>query len=173
MLISIATFPGVIFHELGHLLFCRIRKVPVLDACFFQFDNRVAGYVVHEEPRSFLSTFLITVGPFIVNTLACLLICIPAAIPYELFGDRSLMTYFYLWLGISIGMHAFPSNQDAAILWRRTLEEVGRKNFLAYLCMPVVGLVYLANLLSMFWFDAVYGFCIGVVLPKMIVTMLL
>ncbi len=171
-LISILTFPGVIVHEFGHFMFCKLRKVPVLSVQFFQIDMKVAGYVLHDEPEDFTSTFLICVGPLILNTLLCLLLCIPAAIPYAVFDDRGVVTYFYLWLGISIGMHAFPSTQDANILWRRALMKVNKKSALAIVSMPLVGLIYLANLLRFFWFDAAYGFFIGVIFPQFLVRAL-
>jgi hypothetical protein len=171
-IISIATFPGVIVHELGHLLFCRLRGVPVFAVKFFSPDIKTSGYVIHAKPESFSSTFLICVGPLLLNTLLCLLICLPVAIPYRLFGDRSLVTYFYLWLGISIGMHAFPSTKDASNLWEEARSAANKGKFLTIVSMPVVGLIYLANLLSFFWFDAIYGFAVGVLLPQFLVKLL-
>ena len=57
-IISILTFPGVIVHEAAHMLFCRMRGVAVLEACFFRFGNP-AGYVVHDEINDFNSAFLV------------------------------------------------------------------------------------------------------------------
>jgi hypothetical protein len=34
-LIALATFPGVIVHELAHQLFCRWFRIPVLNVCYF------------------------------------------------------------------------------------------------------------------------------------------
>jgi MFS-type transporter involved in bile tolerance (Atg22 family) len=34
-LIALATFPGVIVHELAHQLFCRWFRIPVLTVCYF------------------------------------------------------------------------------------------------------------------------------------------
>lgn len=165
-LISILTFPGVIVHELGHLVFCRLRKVPVLEVKFFQFDMKTAGYVLHGPVDSFGTSFLVSVGPFIVNTLLCLLICMPASLPLRFFGDRNLASMVLLWLGVSIGMHAFPSTQDAANLWDHAKKAVAARNLWAYLAYPVVGLIYVANLLSVIWFDALYGYFIGILVPS-------
>jgi hypothetical protein len=38
-LISLLSFPGIIVHEFAHLIFCRLRKVAILDVCYFRFDN--------------------------------------------------------------------------------------------------------------------------------------
>ena len=166
ILISIATFPGVILHEAAHHLFCRLRKVPVYNVRYFQFDLNVAGYVAHGAIDNFTSTFLIAAGPFFINTILCLIICFPASIPYYFFNDRSFMTYFLLWLGVSIGMHAFPSNTDARHIWQQAKEEVQKRNTLAIISFPFVVLVFIANLLRFFWFDALYGYSIGVLLPS-------
>jgi hypothetical protein len=101
-LISIATFPGIIVHEAAHLLFCRLRKVAVLDACYFQFGNP-AGYVIHENTGNFYTTFLVSMGPFLLNTLLCLIICLPAYMPIKYFNLDEPFSYFLIWLGVSIG----------------------------------------------------------------------
>ena len=50
-LISLVTFPGVIVHELAHVVFCRLTKTPILSVCYFRLGNP-AGYVIHERPSS-------------------------------------------------------------------------------------------------------------------------
>ena len=84
-LIAIATFPGVIVHEAAHMFFCKLRHVAVLDVCFFRFGNP-AGYVVHDYADRFSTSFLICLGPFLVNSLLCMLICFPAFMPLRVFG---------------------------------------------------------------------------------------
>ena len=119
ILIALATFPGVIAHEAAHLLFCRIRKVAVFEVCYFRLGNP-AGYVVHEPTDDFTTSFLIAVGPFIINSLLCVVFCFPAVLPVRVFGLSDPVSYFWIWLGVSIGMHAFPSTQDGRGLWGAT-----------------------------------------------------
>ncbi len=57
--VGLVTFPGIIVHELGHLLLCRIAKVKVLGWCLFQLKQPM-GFVVHEQPDSVWKNFLIT-----------------------------------------------------------------------------------------------------------------
>ncbi len=166
-LISAVTFPGVIVHEMAHMLFCKIRGVPVLDVCFFSFGN-TPGYVVHERINDFTSTFLVCVGPFIVNSLLCMIICFPAFFPVKIFGIEHPLSYALLWLGVSIGMHAFPSAQDASNLLEHAKQEVTKYNPLAIISFPIVILIYIANALSFFWFDYLYGIAIGLGLPALI-----
>lgn len=165
ILISIATFPGVIIHEAAHMFFCKLRRVAVLDVKFFQFDMNTTGYVIHTDPEDFTSSFLISVGPFIINSLLCIVICFPAVLPYTVFDDLSWFSMFLIWLGVSIGMHAFPSNQDASELWRKARAELKNRNLLVILSFPLVIIIYVANILSVLWFDVIYGLSIGILLP--------
>lgn len=165
--ISIITFPGVIVHEFAHMLFCRLRKVAVLDACYFRVGNP-SGYVVHESTSNFTTTFLVAMGPFFVNTILCLLICLPAYIPIRVFQLDQPLSYFLMWLGVSIGMHAVPSNQDANNVYEQAKENIKLRNPLALISFPIVGLIYVFNILRMFWADLIYGVAIGIGIPYLI-----
>lgn len=166
-LVSAATFPGVIVHEVAHMWFCKLRGLAVLDVCFFRVGNP-AGYVVHEETENFNTVFLVSVGPFIINSLLCMVICLPAFLPVRVFGVKSPLAYVLLWLGISIGMHAFPSTGDAYGLYQRARKEASAGNILAMLSLPLVGIIYLANIGRIFWLDYIYGAAIGLGLPSLI-----
>jgi len=164
-LISIATFPGVIVHEAAHMLFCRLRGLAVLDVCFFRVGNP-AGYVIHEETENFTTAFLVSVGPLIVNSILCVVFCFPAFVPVRVFGRPDPISYLLLWLGISIGMHAFPSTHDARNVWRLARRQVRTLNPLVLLSFPLVVAIYAANILSVVWFDYLYGFALGILLPQ-------
>ena len=164
-LISIATFPGVIVHEAAHMLFCRLRGLAVLDVCFFRVGNP-AGYVIHEETENFTTAFLVSVGPLIVNSILCVVFCFPAFVPVRVFGRPDPISYVLLWLGISIGMHAFPSTHDAKNVWRLARQQVRTLNPLVLLSFPLVVAIYAANILSVVWFDYLYGFALGILLPE-------
>jgi len=168
-LIALLTFPGVIIHEAAHMLFCKLGRVAVLDVCYFRFGNP-AGYVIHEGPKNFRTAFLISVGPFIVNSLLCILLCFPAFVPVRIFDRADPVSYFLLWLGLSIGMHAFPSTQDAKVLWRQARAAAKNLNPLAVISLPLVGVIYLANIGSFFWLDLMYGFAIGLGLPEFVLN---
>jgi hypothetical protein len=164
-LIALLTFPGVIIHEAAHMLFCKWGRVPIFDVCFFRFGNP-AGYVVHEPPKSFYLTFLISLGPFIVNSLLCIALCFPAFVPVRIFERSDPICYFLLWLGLSIGMHAIPSTGDANVLWRQACQAAKRLNPLAILSLPLVVVIYVANLGRVIWLDLAYGAAIGLALPE-------
>lgn len=166
-LIALLTFPGVIIHEAAHMLFCKLGRVAIFDVCFFRVGNP-AGYVIHEPPQNFGTAFLIAVGPFIINSLLCIILCFPAFVPISVFERSDPISYFLLWLGLSIGMHAFPSTQDARVLWKQATVAAKRLNPLAILSLPLVLVIYLANIGSIFWLDLMYGVAIGLGLPKFV-----
>jgi hypothetical protein len=163
-LIALATFPGVIVHEAAHLLFCRLFGLAVFQVVFFRFGNP-AGYVVHQETDRFVPAFFVSLGQFLVNTALCFLFCLPAVVPiWELeVGDP--LTFFFAWLGVSIGMHAFPSTQDLNNLWHLAPAAARKGQPLAILGLPLIGLLYLANLGRMFWLDYLWGIAVGMLAP--------
>jgi len=170
-LISIATFPGVIVHEAAHMLFCRLRGLAVLDVCFFRVGNP-AGYVIHEETEDFNTAFLVSVGPLIVNSILCVVFCFPAFVPVRIFGRSDPLSYVLLWLGISIGMHAFPSTHDAKNVWRLARQQARSLKPLVLLSFPLVVAIYAGNFLRIVWFDYLYGFALGLLLPEFLLRLL-
>jgi hypothetical protein len=166
-LISLLTFPGVIVHEAAHMFFCKLRRVAVFDVCFFRVGNP-SGYVIHEDIHDFTSAFLICVGPLLINSLLCILICFPAFMPVRMFDLEEPLSYVLLWLGVSIGMHAFPSSQDATNLFAYAKKAAKTLNPLALLSFPLVLLIFVANILSVVWADFFYGIALGLLLPEFV-----
>lgn len=170
LIISIATFPGVIVHEIAHQLFCKWMKVPVLDVCYFRIGNP-SGYVIHEKPEEAYKSILIGVGPFFINSILGALISGSSVIAVWTFEGGSFIDYALLWLGISIAMHAFPSTGDAKSIWAAVTNKKG--NFLLKLiAAPICALIYLGALGSMFWLDLFYGIAIAFALPNILASIL-
>ncbi len=167
IIISLVTFPGIIVHELAHQFFCRLYKVPVFEVCYFRTENPM-GYVLHENPRNSFHATMISIGPFIFNTVVGFIIGFPAALQYK-FGMANPLDYILLYLGVSIAMHAFPSKGDAESL----MQHINSKDtpiLTKILVYPVVGLIYAGAFGSFFWLDAVYGVGVAVGLPWLIVS---
>jgi len=167
------TFPGVIVHEAAHLMFCRMFKLCVLEVCFFRFSTSgAAGYVVHQRADAFWPSFFVACGPFLINSVLCFAICFSVFLPIRFFGLQH-WSYFVLgWLGLSIGMHAFPSNQDARGLLAIAKREVISGNYLALAAFPVAALVYVGNVASIVWADFFYAVGVGLMLPELIMRLL-
>lgn len=171
-LIAAMTFPGVIVHEFAHQLFCRLFGVPVYDVVYFQMKNP-SGYVAHEPTEKPLASFMISVGPFIVNTLLGMLIVFPAAV--ELFRFevyQNLLVLLLGWLGISILMHAFPSTGDAKVMVQAILKNPDVNLAVKVVTAPVIGLVYLGALGSMMWLDLIYAVFMAMVLPNLVLLLI-
>jgi hypothetical protein len=159
-LISLLTFPGVIVHEWAHKKFCEWFGVKVLEVKYYKFNNilsfesKPAGYVIHEEPTNFKQTFWISVGPLVLNSLICLAIGFFA----PLSETGGWPHFFMIWLAISIGAHAFPSDHDAKAVLQRSRHHIKNEgSALHYLSYPFFILIWLANKLSFIWFDFFYA----------------
>lgn len=160
--IGCLAMPGVVFHELGHYLFCKLAGVRVHKVVCFRFGNP-AGYVVHAAPRHFRDHFAIVAGPFVLNSTTALLLFASvigewnrpsalAAMPI----DTLLLWLAAIWLAVSMALQAFPSKGDARSLWQVTNRHVRRGNILAVIGYPFVGIIYLANILRWLWLDWMY-----------------
>lgn len=165
--ITAITFPGVIVHELAHQLFCRLFKVPVFEVVYFKMGNP-AGYVIHEPAAKNYQTILISIGPFILNSILGFLIAFPAAFQFQ-FDSANLLDYVLLYLGVSIAMHAFPSSGDASSMWNSIVNKEGSNIFTKILLAPLVGFIYIGAFGSFFWLDALYGVGVAYGLPKLLV----
>jgi hypothetical protein len=163
-IIALLTFPGVIVHEAGHLFFCKLFKLQVYDVCFFRLGNP-AGYVVHEKSDNFTAMFFVSMGPFFANTLLCVLFCSAAFLPIWELKVEDPIAYFYYWLGLSIGMHAFPSTADLSNLWAVAPDLAKRGNVLAIVSLPIAGVLYVLNLARFVWADLGYGIAVGILGP--------
>lgn len=159
-LISIVTFPGVIMHEFAHRLFCDITRVPVYAVCYFRVD-KTAGYVIHAPTKSIIKSFLITCGPFIINTILCAMLLAFPMVSYQ-FGKPGhyILTNVLGWLGFSVGSHAIPSKMDVdnfiEALDNSTIWFLFRMPFYLFSYMLVV-----FNALSVVWFDFIFAYGLG------------
>lgn len=172
ILISIVTFPGVIVHELAHQIFCRMMGVPVLEVKYFQAKNP-CGYVIHEATSRPLATFLISIGPFVINTLLGCILIFPVAMEIVEFRSyNSVLSLVAAWLGISILMHSFPSTGDAKVLVNRILKNKQVNLLVRIVTAPLIGLIYLGAIGSIVWLDFVYAVAVSMLLPRLIVPLL-
>ena len=170
--IALLTFPGVIVHEMAHQLFCRLLGVPVFKVCYFRLAMRgPAGFVLHEQPHSPWKSLLIGIGPLFLNTIVGILIVLPAFISTFTFNSDDFLDGFLLWLGFSIAMHSFPSTGDAAAIWKAVMAPSGP--ILAKIVgIPLIGLIWIGAVGSVFWLDAIYGGLVIAFVPGLLVDLL-
>ena len=167
-LISALTFPGVIIHELAHQIFCILCGLPVYEVKYFQLKNP-SGYVVHQASDQPGKIFLTSTGPFLVNTVLGMLTLLPASIELLTFKEYSNPLNLLLgWLGISILMHAFPSTGDAKVMVNRILKNPEVSMLWRILSAPVIGLIYIFSIGSVFWLDLAYALSAGMLIPYLL-----
>jgi hypothetical protein len=168
-LIALCTFPGVIVHEAAHRFFCDVTDTPVYDVAYFRPVANPAGYVVHGPPKSLRAALLISAGPLLINTILCSILTLSVAYELVVFDAKlhDPVLLVLAWLGYSIGMHAFPSRQDAANFTAQVKAARGNGPTLA-LARGFAGLIGLANALRVVWFDAIYAVGVSLVVPLLL-----
>lgn len=165
-IMATATFPGVMVHELAHVVCCRLTGTKVHEVCYFQADNP-PGYVIHERPTNVWKHIFIGVGPFLFNSLIGLGFGVVA---WKMHWDPDHVDWLggvFLWLAISIAMHAFPSTGDARSIWRAIWRE-GAPFTARVLGTPLVAIIFLGAIGSFFMLNLIFGLGVVLALPKMI-----
>lgn len=167
-IISLLTFPGVIVHEFAHRFFRDVAKVPVYKVCYFRLGN-LAGFVIHEPVKKLRSAPPISIGPLIINTFLCALLTFSAILPIFILKEQKYSGIFLilLWIGISIGMHAFPSDEDMKS-FAETVKDTKGLGILLILAIFFSILLRIANALRVVWFDAIYAIAVSLLLPWLI-----
>lgn len=161
---SLLALPGVVIHELGHYLFCRLCGAPVQEVVFFEASGP-SGYVVHGIPKRLRQHAIIVFGPLVLNTSLAFLLFRAAVSnlgPAEAdlargLPIRALETILATGLGWSIGLQAIPSRADATSLWDVALDRLRAGNLFALLALPCAGLFLLINRLRRYWIDWLYA----------------
>lgn len=160
---SLVALPGVVVHELGHYVFCRLVGTKVQEVVFFDAKGP-SGYVVHAVPRRLRHHVAIVAGPLLLNSVLGFLLFRAAAVsllglssatpPWPLLqiGQAALAVL----LGASISLQAIPSRADASSLWNVALDRLEQGNLLAVLVLPPAAGLLLANRLRRFWIDWLY-----------------
>ena len=90
-----ATFPGIVIHELSHLIFAIITGAEVRDVCFFEDDDGKFGHVTTHSR-----------GPWFIVAIQYTLIAIAPVVVGLTLGILSLRYIFaeQLSLGMNIGL---------------------------------------------------------------------
>jgi len=109
---SLFLFPGVILHEVSHLVGCLITGARVKS---FQLFSKDGGFVTHEEPRvPVIGTFVVSIFPLLTGSTILYFaseILRKETIRLSVHGlDLSKIIIAYLMAAVFITM--FPSYQD-------------------------------------------------------------
>jgi len=163
-LIQYITFPGVIFHELGHVIFCKLAKVKIYRISYFKFGATL-GFVEHEAPQKLHQSFFISIGPLILNSIICLIFT--AIFFRTLFVSVShvdLLILVFWWIGFSAGVHAFPSVDDIEN-FKNSVYERSRWSLFRIISLPFVYIFSLVKKFEYIEARLIYASTLGIVLP--------
>lgn len=121
------TFPGVVLHEISHRFMCDILNIKVYKVKYFCLKNRdgIVGFVQHEPVNDLSSNILIGFAPLIINTIFCMILTFPFNFSYALTGEYMPNIYnsILLYIGMSCGFNAIPSDQDMENIINHSDEE--------------------------------------------------
>ena len=112
---------------------------------------------------------MIAAGPFFLNSLIGALLAFPVLInSSEDFENLNFIGGLFLWLSVSIAMHAIPSTGDAKSMWKAVS---GNKAPLIakIIVSPIIAVIYLLSWGSFFWLDVIYGLCVCFIGPLLFI----
>ncbi|MFH0906488.1 MAG: hypothetical protein V1824_04080 [archaeon] len=141
--ISILFFPGIIIHELAHIIACLILGVKIHSVNLLSFDG---GYVAHEESKSY-KTVVIALFPFIFNILIAILIG-----AYLVYIENNYIKGILSWIAISSLFYAFPSSQDSANVYESIKRSYTKRQsiimwFIKIMLLPITILILVFSFL--------------------------
>lgn len=164
-IISLITFPGVIVHEIAHKFFCDLLNIPVYEASYLPF-KKSSGYIKHENIVSVTKALIVTLGPLIINSILCMFLTFSASIPLFILEATLVNPLFYIifWFGISIGMHALPSDIDIDSFIESVKGSKGQ-GIIYYISLPFCYFFRIINALRVIWADLIFAIALTWVLP--------
>jgi hypothetical protein len=175
ILITVATFPGVVIHEMSHRFFCDLVGVDVYKIKYFIPSDKILGYVLHEPTTNVHHQYLISMGPFIINTLLCALLTFPYVLPEHMFGgyieqDQITQIIFktMAWIGFSSGMHAFPSSLDLDQIEKINRYYPSESQFFSRVIESTITTFRFLNAIQFYIFQLVYALFVSKVLPLLL-----
>jgi hypothetical protein len=142
----LAVAPGVVVHELGHLLLCVLSGVRVRQVVLFRVGSP-AGFVAHATPRLLRQHVAISSGPLILASVCALslFVVVLRAIVTRPGPWWPLVALLGIWLGWSIALEAWPSSGDAAALRRSATAQLREMNPGATLALPLAWMLLVVN----------------------------
>lgn len=106
-------FPGVIIHELSHVLACLITFTRIKTLKLF---SKNGGFVIHNKPRFLAVSFIISIAPFITG-LSVLFITMRYLSSQGISSLVNITGLFMLYFLSSIIITMLPSRQDLQNAW--------------------------------------------------------
>ncbi len=160
--IAALTFPGVIAHQAARQLICRVMNIPVLEVCYFRFGDP-SGILRYESANDAAKQYLICVAPLFCYTILGAVLGFPLAMAFAGHGSPQFVDILFGWLGFSLVMHAFPSQEEVTELfaWVRNSDTSLLMKIIGW---PTVMVFKICSIASIYcWFYGLFAilFCFG------------
>ncbi|MCL2439898.1 MAG: DUF3267 domain-containing protein [Alphaproteobacteria bacterium] len=162
-IMAIIGFAGIIVHEWAHKFFCNRFGVEVFKIKYWSMNG---GYVNHAPIQNQRAAIFIAFAPLIVNTLVAMAFGVGIAIIrllefYNYNPDwLSHVNIAFWYFGITIGAHAFPSEEDTK----------GASDYTKLIKLRIVHFIFIVlNKLRFFWVDYLYALLI-ISIPTIVLT---
>lgn len=107
---SFLLLPGMVLHELAHVLACLFTGVKIHQV---KWVGTSEAFVQHDKPGAF-SGLVISLAPFVLGNLLGFWFLQQAI---ESVQSDFLFGILFLWFGISMVFLSFPSREDAQNTW--------------------------------------------------------
>jgi hypothetical protein len=121
LFLSRILFPGIIFHELSHVVACLVLGVTIEKVKWIGKDG---GYVVHQNSIPY-KTIIIALIPFFFNIFISLIF----ARIYILNSDI-IIKIISIWFAIAALFFCVPSSQDAKNVFNAIKENYSKTKFI-------------------------------------------
>lgn len=160
--VSFVTFPGAIMQTFAMKLMCDVLKVDVYEVAY------PSGTIMHGQLRSTHTAFAIATAPFLLNTLLCSVLTFPFVFA-AIHGSAAMAQWPAIisgYLGVCMGMHAFPDADRMKEFM--ALAEQPASGPVRFLYSAIRWIFWLARILRVLWFDAIYTLAVSCALPLLL-----
>ena len=99
-------FPGIVFHELSHVIACHVTGVKVSRVKWFGTDE---AFVEHAKPNAWQG-LVISIAPFLLGNFLGIELLSFGHVLASQYSPVALLVY---WFAFSLLLYSFPSKQDA------------------------------------------------------------
>ena len=160
----ILTIPGAFSRSLWELLVCRVCSVAVYDNRAFKF-SALCGHIEHESlNENPWKSFFVCSFPFIMNLIIGNYFLCGSAYQLLYIGDtKNILSYLFLWFGISLVANCAPSFADM-IAFKDSVYG-GKKVFFKIIFAPFFALNCVTACLEKYSLTFLLAVAYGVCLP--------
>jgi hypothetical protein len=148
LFLSTILFPGIIFHELGHVIACLVLSVPIEK---IKWCGKDGGYVIHQDSTP-CKNITIALIPFIFNIFISLIL----ARIYLLNTDQ-IIKIICIWFAISALFFCIPSSQDAQNVFNALKENYSKTKILQILLNIIFLPLAIVILIISFFFKIIHN----------------